>query len=236
MPCGTCRRAGFLLEKNKVVATKNNASYNNKKAKVADYICTTIDWYTWSTWGEGNDWNCHYDRSETSCEWVPGNQNNFDYVDPNNCSCSGYDGGGGGGAGDGQAELAQFGSQFSETSEIVSIDNIFESSENRTKVYKITVLTGIGGIVNVVSTETGRHKKVEGQWRWESLEHNDISVIGQAFGGTVEVSKTAAYSEVGIFWAGMDLYFNVKKSIAVEGSPFSSSTNYNNKHYWHVEH
>jgi hypothetical protein len=100
--------------------------------------------------------------------------------------------------------------------ETVSITTISSTPTTRTKKYEWIILKSIGW--HIFSWEKGVHVKVNNpnpnlQWKWQSLEHLSIGVVGMVVGGAVEPTVNTAIPTIGLYNSGMDINFSVKYSI-----------------------
>ena len=116
--------------------------------------------------------------------------------------------------------------------ETIAIQNIEQTANTRIKKYEWRILKSLGWYL--FSWEKGTHIKTNNsnpsqQWQWQSLEHQDIAMVGLALGGSIEYSEISAIPHVDLYTAGMDLDFKVKYSVACKGSPISLELVYNCK-------
>ena len=73
------------------------------------------------------------------------------------------------------------------------------------------------------SWETGVHKKINNEWRWESLTHDFTTQDGTTFGGTLTLAVNAADTYVAVYNAGVNLNYTFTHSVVCSGSPLSST-------------
>jgi hypothetical protein len=128
-------------------------------------------------------------------------------------------------------------SESHESDETLSIDTELETIDTRTKKYQWIILKNVGWYL--FSFEVGEHEKTTNtqptlQWKWKSIEHKKIKMVGTVVGGTVEYDEISAVPTLGIYNAGMDVDFSVKYSVACKGSPFSNEAVYNSKKTFNV--
>jgi hypothetical protein len=72
----------------------------------------------------------------------------------------------------------------------------------------------------VVSHETGKHKKVGGEWEWDSLQHMNFAVNNKPTWMEVDVTLNGtAIPLVGRFVAGMTIKCNINVSMMFKGNP-----------------
>ncbi len=64
------------------------------------------------------------------------------------------------------------------------------------------------------------------QWKWQSFEHQNLSLVGIIIGGAVEHTLISANPVIGQYHAVMDLKVSLKYSVGFKGSPCSSELVY----------
>jgi hypothetical protein len=97
------------------------------------------------------------------------------------------------------------------------------SSTNRKKIYEWMFLKNAYNMWDYVSREEGVHKKVGNEWQWESLTHLNEAKNGLTIGVAISVTDVSASSTVGIYNAGMTLYFQYTRSAVCKGTPVAVS-------------
>lgn len=129
-------------------------------------------------------------------------------------------------------ELANGSSVSTETQSITTTET---TADTRTKKYEWIILKNTGW--HLFSWEKGIHQKTANtnpslQWKWQSLEHQNISMVGVVIGGSIDYSLISATPTIGQYNAIMDLDFKVKYSVVCKGSPISMELVYNsNKNF-----
>lgn len=120
-------------------------------------------------------------------------------------------------------------------SENLDVTTIKESSTTRTKSYSWTFHSQNWGMWRFDSYEEGVHVKVNNQWRWKSLIHKSIAKSGFSVGGVVNCTILNSIAQVGIYNAGMEIWYNYDASALYEGSPIGVHENlYNKSPFWNV--
>ncbi len=97
-----------------------------------------------------------------------------------------------------------------------------ENATTRVKSYQWALHKGIGWYI--YSFERGTHVKQNDPtfpWKWKSLEHKELGLIGVVVGGTVEYSLIDAIATLGTYNATMAITYKIKSSIVCQGSPGS---------------
>lgn len=131
-------------------------------------------------------------------------------------------------------ELSNGSSVSSETQSITTIESTVDT---RTKKYEWVILRNIGW--HLFSWEKGIHEKTSNinpslQWKWQSLNHQNISMVGVVVGGSIDYSLISAIPTLGEYNAIMDLDFKVKYSVVCKGSPLSTELVYNSNKNFNV--
>jgi len=175
-----------------VAATKQISSPANNRAPEEDCYTYEIDTY---------ERDCYYfaDPSLNYCtDWMYVGTTTY-----TNCPDEGGGGGGGVNPADVENALLDFKSKYeiSETSYMDGITLNSQSSSERSKSY--TWVCGEAAMIKVKSTEYGVHKKVNNEWRWKSLTHQSVYIVGTVIGGSVSVSSHSGLSQLGLYWASM---------------------------------
>lgn len=129
-----------------------------------------------------------------------------------------------------QNQLNDLANSASVSNATLGISTLNENAETRTKKYQWKILHS--ATFYLYSFERGVHVKVNNsnpnlQWNWQSLEHQNISMVGIVVGGSIEYSLISATPTIGLYNAIMDLDFKCKYSVVCKGSPFSSESVYN---------
>ena len=112
--------------------------------------------------------------------------------------------------------------------EPVSNSTTEETQTTRVKNYAWTIYRQNLGLWSFRSHEKGVHVKVNDEWRWQSLTHESISREGLMIGGSVSCTLNSATPYVALYWASMELDFNIAASIICGGSPFATAEDYKN--------
>jgi hypothetical protein len=133
--------------------------------------------------------------------------------------------------------LDELTSGASVSSETQSITTIESTANTRTKKYEWVILRSIGW--RLFSWEKGIHEKTNNtnpslQWKWQSLDHQNISRVGVVIGGNIDYSLISAIPTLGQYNAIMDLDFKVKYSVVCKGSPISTELVYNSNKNFNV--
>jgi hypothetical protein len=123
------------------------------------------------------------------------------------------------------------GSAVSEPAEAVLIQ---DDGETRIKKYDWIFHRNSFGLWAFHSHEKGVHKRVNGEWRWESLVHESISKTGVTIGATVDCILHKATPEVGIYNAIMALDYDIRYSFTCKGVPVNISQAYTTAHNFNV--
>jgi hypothetical protein len=123
------------------------------------------------------------------------------------------------------------------SNEIISITNVTSNSTTRTKNYEWKILTSWGGWY-IFSFDQGIHEKdinnSANPWKWQSFNHNDISLVGIVVGGTAEPSLISATPTIGIYNAVMEVKFKVKYSVICSISPINYTLTYTSSKLFNV--
>ncbi|WP_410220186.1 hypothetical protein [Pedobacter sp.] len=145
---------------------------------------------------------------------------------------SGGNGGGNGGDGNGSGGEGDLGyeSIMDQTSSIESTSNDFTVTdlphnvpEERKKAYEWVIAYNPYVFWKVISHETGTHKKVNGEWHWKTLEHNNFSVIDNLSIISVTVTENGqAIPTLGIYYAGIEVGCNVKATMVHKSIPIGA--------------
>lgn len=110
-----------------------------------------------------------------------------------------------------------------------------DGQEIRKKDYKWKLAQGgFNTGLAFYSHETGTHKKVNGQWRWDALEHKGISRTGVIIGGSVTCDLNSATPTIGIYNAGLALDVTFTFSLVCQGFPISSTIDKHYERYFNV--
>jgi hypothetical protein len=223
--------------------TKKGTINDNTAIASGSYseICTTLQTCTWSQ-------TCYYSISgdyiaELGCsEWEFAGDcttEKFCYIDnagDDPCALYGLNCGTGGGNEDedcsvtAQAALTAMVNNAVVSNQTLEITTLSESAETRTKKYNWVILKGIGWYL--FSFEKGVHVKTDNpnpnlRWIWQSLDHQNIALVGIVFGGDLDYSLISATPTLGLYNAIQDLDFKVKYSLVCKGSPFAREAVYN---------
>lgn len=154
------------------------------------------------------------------------------------CECEGSGGGGNGDNTNCYADLDAF--KGAPTSESLGATITYESSDTRTITYPWVFYKSSTGPLTYwgfSSYEQGTHKKdASGVWKWESLVHQNITKFGIVVGGSVTCTLGSATPQVGVYNAGMELYYTMNAAIICKGFPLGAEYNFHSKSpVWHVE-
>jgi hypothetical protein len=99
-----------------------------------------------------------------------------------------------------------------------------ESSTERSKMYNWVIYRQNQGMWRFEAPQLGKHVKVNNVWKWKSLEHTGIQMVGSIYGGTITATTDATAPYIGEYFAGQLLYYRIKYSVACKGSPIESET------------
>lgn len=139
------------------------------------------------------------------------------------CSSGGGDGGGGsdGGGTAEDPELAEAKKVImaQNASQATSTALIEETATTRKKTYEWRFLENSFGMWHYTSTEEGTHVKSGDEWKWSSLTHKGIGRQGLTLGASITVEIKNSTPTVGIYNAGMTLYYNYSSSMLFKGFP-----------------
>ena len=116
------------------------------------------------------------------------------------------------------------------TSEYISIADESEdlAAKERTRIYTWTFFKQNFGMWSYKSIERGVHKQdASGTWKWKSLEHVSVARTGWTLGGNLSCTVHAANPTVGVYVAGMELYYTVEGSAICKGSPLTVDHTHN---------
>ena len=140
--------------------------------------------------------------------------------------------GGGGTGGNGSISNSEYESIMNQTSSIessspnvVTRDKAHNVPEERKKAYEWEIAYNPFVYWKVISHETGTHKKVNNEWHWKTLQHNNFSVIDNHL-SVISITVTEngqAISTLGLYYAGIEVGCNVKATIAHESIPIGAS-------------
>ncbi len=125
----------------------------------------------------------------------------------------------------GPAGLSDMISSSTPDNELLGISLLAGTSDTRTKKYEWKIRKGLGWYI--FSFDKGVHRKVANQntnlqWEWETLTHENLSLVGVVLGGSIEYNTLYSNADVGVYIAKMNLTFKCKYSFICKGSPISS--------------
>ncbi len=118
-------------------------------------------------------------------------------------------------------------------SEILSIIETVPSGPlRRTKMYSWKCVKN--PTWGVIAYDKGVHRKINGEWQWESLENLGISTTGFVTGGTVTATKVFATPTMGIYNSKMDITVNVASSVSIAGASTTRYQDFSSNITWNV--
>jgi hypothetical protein len=97
-------------------------------------------------------------------------------------------------------------------------------TNERCKTYPWMILRQNQGLWALEATEIGKHSFQNNEWKWISLTHKEINVIGTVIGGGITPIKVSAFSSIGLYWANMELKYKVTYSLLCKGFPIGTTT------------
>lgn len=150
-------------------------------------------------------------------------------------SCPSSSGGGVLGSEQVQSALFDFKSNYelSPASYIDEIVLLSQSGVERTKDYNW--ICAEANLLKAKSLEYGVHQKVNNQWKWKSLTHQSISLVGHVIGGSVNIESESGIAQLGQYNAGMHVDFTVHYSVLIPNvSPISWYYDYSVTKYFNV--
>lgn len=144
------------------------------------------------------------------------------------CELAGIGCGGDEGGGEGpDCEVVQQESEGISVSDDLSSQNVSETATTRTKKYHWTIYKQNQGLWKFTSHESGVHVKTTSTtnpWKWQSLDHTNVSREGVWSGGTVDCTVNTSDVQLGLYWASMELNYTITASAICRGFPLGSST------------
>jgi hypothetical protein len=191
---------------------KNNPEENlNKQTLTTTNFC--VNWFLVTT---------YYDSSGAitliteeylgqTCSSSTGNQETIDYIE---------DDGPNGGV-DEAGKFLDAVSSFNQTGDQLSSSFISDNGPTE-RLYGYDWCIGSNAIAGwkIMSHETGTHKRVNNEWQWKSLAHNNISVDNLPQFISITVTENgSAIPTIGIYYAGITIRCNINVSAIFRGSP-----------------
>ena len=120
------------------------------------------------------------------------------------------------------------------SSEIDAIITSGDDGITRTRTYKWTIYQGGGNTWRFNSLETGVHKKVNNEWRWESITHNSVTRTGLMLGGDVQCTSHTGIPTLGVYNAAMTVMYNLQFSVVCRGFPITTNGDFTSTKFFNV--
>lgn len=94
---------------------------------------------------------------------------------------------------------------------LIQLEN--EVSTSRSMIYRWIFLKNTLGLWSYMSTERGFHKKVDGEWQWDRIEHLGEGLEGITPATDITVSNFVLQPVIGKYYLTGKAYFNFKAKI-----------------------
>ncbi len=120
-------------------------------------------------------------------------------------------------------------SEGASVSEEISSETVSASATIRTKKYHWVIYKQNQNLWKFTSHESGVHIKttnVANPWKWQSLEHINVSKEGVWTGGVIDCTVNTSDVALGLYWAAMDLNYTITASAICRGTPLGGSGTY----------